>query len=46
MVGADSYDISVLKTRIGIDGPMSTVPGGPGLGVDVDWDVIRAHACP
>jgi muconate cycloisomerase len=45
-LGPIYHEVSVVKQPIPIDGPLVTVPDRPGLGVDVDWSVVRANACP
>jgi len=37
---------SVAKNPISINGPLTTISDAPGLGVDVDWDFVRAHPVP
>jgi muconate cycloisomerase len=44
MLGPDYHEVRIAKNPISIQGPITTVPDGPGLGVEVDWDVVRAHA--
>lgn len=34
---------SVLRTPIKIESGCAITPDGPGLGIELDWDVIRAH---
>jgi len=45
MLGPMYHEFSVVKNPVRIAGPISTVPEGPGLGVEVDWDVVREHPC-
>jgi len=44
MLGPDYHEIRIVRNPISIEGPITTVPDGPGLGVDVDWDLVRAHS--
>ena len=44
MRGPDQYEVSIVKNPIRIEGPLTTVPEGPGLGVEVDWDLVRSLA--
>lgn len=44
MLGPDYHEFSIAKNPIRIAGPMTTVPDGPGLGVDVDWSLVRKSA--
>jgi muconate cycloisomerase len=44
MLGPDYHEARIARNPIPIEGPITTLPEGPGLGVDVDWDVVRAHA--
>jgi L-alanine-DL-glutamate epimerase-like enolase superfamily enzyme len=32
-----------VKNPLKIEGPLVTVPDAPGLGVEIDWDVVREH---
>jgi L-alanine-DL-glutamate epimerase-like enolase superfamily enzyme len=41
--GPEYYDVSVTTLPIEMRGPITIVPEGPGLGVEVDWDVVRFH---
>ncbi len=40
MLGPVYHEFSVVKNPLRIEGPMVHMPGGPGLGVDVDWDLV------
>lgn len=44
MLGPDYHEVRIARNPISIAGPITTVPDGPGLGVEVDWDVVRRHA--
>ena len=45
MLGPEHYDVSIAEIPVQIDGPIVVVPEGPGLGVEVDWDIVRARSC-
>jgi len=45
ILGPDYHEFSIARQPIPIEGPLTTIPGRPGLGVEVDWDVVRAHPC-
>lgn len=43
VLGPDYHDISIAKQPIEIHGPFTTITNRPGLGVEVDLDVIERH---
>ncbi len=43
MLGADYHELRVAHDPIQIEGPMTTITDRPGLGIDVDWDLVRRH---
>lgn len=45
-LGPIYHEVSVVKHPIQIAGPLVTVPDRPGLGVEVDWDIVRRLRCP
>jgi muconate cycloisomerase len=45
MLGADYHEIRVARNPIRIEGPMTTIDDTPGLGVDVDWGLVRGLRC-
>ncbi len=45
VLGPDYHEIRIAKNPIHIAGPLVRTPSGPGLGVEVDWDVVRANLC-
>ena len=45
VLGPDYHEFSIAKDPIAIDGPLTTISDRPGLGVDVDWDVVKANLC-
>jgi len=45
MLGPDYHQVRIAKNPIQIEGPMTTISNRPGLGVEVDWDLVRQFAC-
>ena len=45
MLGPDYHEVRLVQNPIPIRGPLVTLTDRPGLGIDVDWPVVRAHAC-
>jgi muconate cycloisomerase len=45
VLGPDYHEIRIAKNPIDIRGPHVTTPSGPGLGVEVDWDVVHQNLC-
>ncbi|RMG36360.1 MAG: muconate cycloisomerase [Planctomycetota bacterium] len=45
-LGPSYHEFSVAKDPLPIDGPFTTLPRRPGLGVEVDWDRVAAHVLP
>jgi L-Ala-D/L-Glu epimerase len=43
MLGPVYHEVRVVKNPIDIRGPLVTITNGPGLGVEVDWRVVREH---
>lgn len=43
ILGPDYHEIRIAKNPISIEGPLVTITDAPGLGVDVDWDIIEEH---
>lgn len=41
ILGPDYHEFSIAKNPISIKGPIVTITNLPGLGVDVDWNVIK-----
>lgn len=42
-LGPSYHEFSVVKAPLLIEGPFTTLPSAPGLGVSVDWDVVDRH---
>jgi muconate cycloisomerase len=45
VLGPDYHEFSIAKEPIEIRGPNVTVPDRPGLGIEVDWNIVRANLC-
>jgi len=43
ILGPEYHEFSVVKNPLSIEGPVITLHDEPGLGVEVDWDVVEAH---
>jgi len=43
LLGPDYHEVSIAKNPLSIHGPLTTLNTGPGLGIDVDLDVIEKH---
>jgi muconate cycloisomerase len=39
------YETRIVKNPLIIKGPTITIPDAPGLGVEVDWDLVRELRC-
>ena len=45
MLGPAYHQQSVVVNPLKIEGPFTTIRDAPGLGVDMDWDVVRSNLC-
>lgn len=45
-LGPIYHETRVVRNPLEIVGPLVTVPSAPGLGLHVDWAIIRENACP
>jgi muconate cycloisomerase len=45
MLGADYHEVRIAKNPLRIEGPITTISDAPGLGVEVDWDIVRRLRC-
>jgi len=45
MLGPDYHAVCFAANPVSIDGPITTVPSGPGLGVDIDWSRVEKSMC-
>jgi len=43
VLGPDYHEVRIAKNPIAIEGPLVTITDAPGLGIDVDWDVVERH---
>jgi muconate cycloisomerase len=43
-LGPFYHEFSIAKNPLEIAGPLITLHDGPGLGIDVDWDVVQRNA--
>ena len=43
-LGPAYHEFSIVKNPLLIEGPWVTAPSGPGLGVNVDWELVRRSA--
>ncbi len=44
-LGPSYHEFSLAKNPLAIAGPLVTTPAGPGLGIDIDWNLVRANLC-
>lgn len=45
MLGPIYHEVRIVKEPIAIEGPVVNIPNRPGLGVEVDWDLVREYLC-
>lgn len=43
ILGPDYHEFSIAKNPISIRGPLVTITDRPGLGVDVDWEIVKQN---
>jgi len=43
LLGPDYHELSIAKNPLKIEGPFTTLRTGPGLGIEVDLDVVEHH---
>jgi muconate cycloisomerase len=46
MLGPDYHEVRIAKNPLDISGPVVTITDRPGLGIEVDWNVVKAHLIP
>jgi L-alanine-DL-glutamate epimerase-like enolase superfamily enzyme len=46
VLGPEYHELRIARSPLAIQGPVVTITDRPGLGIDVDWDLIKAHRCP
>lgn len=44
ILGPEYHEICIVKNPLKIEGPVITIPDSPGLGIEVDWGLVEAHA--
>ena len=44
ILGPEYHEVSIVKNPLKIEGPVITIPDAPGLGIEVDWGLVEAHA--
>jgi muconate cycloisomerase len=42
-LGPTYHEFSIARKPLTIEGPFTTLPDSPGLGVDVNWDLVHQH---
>ncbi|GAB5441281.1 MAG: dipeptide epimerase [Fuerstiella sp.] len=45
-LGPSYHEFSVAHHPLKIEGPFTTLPDRPGLGIDVNWDLVQQHLLP
>lgn len=45
ILGPEYHEIRIARNPLTIQGPMVAITDEPGLGIDVDWDLVRQHLC-
>ncbi len=43
LLGPDYHEVSIARNPLLISGPLTTLTTGPGLGVEVDLDIVERH---
>ena len=43
VLGPDYHEVSIARNPIRIDGPLTTIGTGPGLGVEIDRSLVERH---
>jgi L-alanine-DL-glutamate epimerase-like enolase superfamily enzyme len=43
LLGPDYHEVSIARNPLCIVGPLTTLGSGPGLGIDVDLEVVKQH---
>jgi muconate cycloisomerase len=46
VLGPDYHEASIARQPLVIEGPLTTLPARPGLGVEVDWAAVDRHRLP
>ena len=45
VLGPEYHEVRIARNPLKIEGPVVTITDQPGLGIDVDWEVVKTHAC-
>jgi muconate cycloisomerase len=45
MLGPVYHEVRIVKKPLDIRGPVTTITNQPGLGVKVDWNIVKEHRC-
>jgi muconate cycloisomerase len=45
ILGPEYHEVRIARNPMEIKGPVVTITDRPGLGIDVDWDVVKSHRC-
>lgn len=45
MLGPAYHEVSIVTNPIHIRGPLTTITERPGLGIDVNWNIVKEHRC-
>lgn len=45
-LGPYYHEVSIAKNPLKIEGPFTTLHDAPGLGIDVDWDLVERYRLP
>lgn len=43
ILGPDYHEFSIAKNPLSIQGPVISITDAPGLGIDVDWELVKQH---
>jgi muconate cycloisomerase len=43
MLGPEYHEVRIAKQPVEINGPLVTISDRPGLGIDIDWDLVKTH---
>jgi L-alanine-DL-glutamate epimerase-like enolase superfamily enzyme len=43
ILGPEYHEVRIVNDPIAIKGPLVTITNRPGLGVEVDWQVVQKH---
>ena len=43
ILGPTYHEVRIAKNPVAINGPLVTISDRPGLGVDIDWQIVREH---